>query len=114
MVGGTGNDTMSGGDGADQFWIRAGHGSDQIDGGAGPGGSSSGWMDAIRMMGGGDASTSYGADRIEGEGWTLVLDGDHVTASGSDYAIFNDNAAGTITFDGGETVTFHGIEQINW
>lgn len=105
LLGGAGNDHMSGGDGGDSFVVASMSGNDTVDGGAG-------WTDMIELAGlSGDVTVS--GNVVEGEGWTLVLDGDHsVTGQTLDSIELTADAIGTITFDEGGIIDFSGIDRI--
>ncbi|WP_170133931.1 cadherin domain-containing protein [Palleronia aestuarii] len=107
IVGGRGDDSLEGADGSDQFWIGSGEGADRVDGDIG-------WTDLVRIMDG--SGPVYGSgNAIDGEGWTVLVDDGHsVTGVSDGNATLSQDAAGIITFDEGGSVSFAGIEQINW
>ncbi len=104
----TGDDQLSGGDGNDLFLYLAGEGSDTIDGGGG------GWVDRVdlRQMTG---SVDVSGNTVTGQGWTMIVDGDHsIDGQTGERLDLSDDASGTISFTDGSTMTFDGIEQIDW
>ncbi|ARE39007.1 Alkaline phosphatase [Rhodovulum sp. P5] len=107
--GGSGSDVLSGGDGSDVFYAMAAMGDDTIAGGSGVS-----WTDIIDLGSAGGTATVSGQDII-GDGWVATIDGGSSILSDSDgVAVLSQDAAGTIVFDGGGTVSFTGIEQLNW
>ncbi|SEA73047.1 cadherin domain-containing protein [Rubrimonas cliftonensis] len=106
LRGGAGDDTLRGGDGDDLFVYGAGDGRDGVHGGVG-------WVDTISLEGMGAGATVIGADRIEGDGWTAVLDSGHsVTGQGSGVIELSDDASGVIVFDDLSELDFSEIERI--
>ena len=98
MIGGAGNDVSDGGTGDDAFVFRMGDGNDTVSGGSG--------TDAIVLMGadGGVPSLSD---------WSLSLTSGTATWSTNDVSLSPDSA-GTITFSDGSSVTFDGMERIDF
>ncbi|WOI57708.1 cadherin domain-containing protein [Palleronia sp. LCG004] len=107
LVGGTGNDFMEGGDGSDEFWVSSGEGADTVHG-------DTGWTDLIRIFDG-SGPVNVSDTQIDGNGWTLLVeDGSGITDVSDGGATLSQDAAGTITFDDGGSISFAGIEQIQW
>jgi Ca2+-binding RTX toxin-like protein len=99
LSGGAGDDSMVGGAGSDWFLVAAGEGVDTISGGTG-----GGWTDVIDLA---------GVTGAQGN-WTLMLTSGSITSTGSDAYTLSADAAGTINFNGGGSVSFLGIERIEW
>ena len=99
LYGGTGNDSLSGEDGNDSFYFTSMEGDDTVVGGAG-------WTDIIELAGfGGDVTVT--GSIVDGEGWTMVLDGGAtVTGQTLDSIELSTDATGVITFDEGGTIDF--------
>jgi Ca2+-binding RTX toxin-like protein len=99
IYGEAGNDSLVGGAGSDWFMVAVGEGTDSISGG-----TAGGWTDVIDLG---------GVTGAEGD-WTLMLTSGSVTATSSNAYVLSADAAGTITFDNGGSVSFLGIERIEW
>ncbi|MCB2101215.1 MAG: hypothetical protein KDE22_10125, partial [Rhodobacterales bacterium] len=101
FVAGAGDDQAWGGAGNDLFIFGAGDGTDTFSGG-------NGWTDTVQLDG------MDGAPN-DGNGWTLVVDGDAGYTIDGDVLTFEDgDASGTVTLDDGSTLTFEGVEKIEW
>lgn len=110
LDGGAGDDLLQGGDGDDVFFVAAMQGNDIVEGGAG--GS---WTDTLQLEGMGGGATSVMGDTVDGDGWTLVLDGGHsVTSLNSGVLELSSDAAGVVTFDDGGSVAFVDVERVTW
>jgi Ca2+-binding RTX toxin-like protein len=107
IYGGTGDDFLYGQNGDDTFYATSMQGNDSVNGG-------SGWTDVIELSGfSGDVTVD--GNMVDGEGWTMVLDGSHlVTGQTLDSIELTADAVGTITFDDGGTIDFTGIDRINF
>jgi len=99
LYGGAGDDEVYGGDGSDIFYFASDEGNDEFYGGEG-----SGWSDTIVLTDGmpaGDVSD-----------W-LTLTSGSVESTASGEIFLSEDAAGTISLDGGNAVlTFEGVEKI--
>ncbi|MCG8493713.1 MAG: cadherin domain-containing protein, partial [Sneathiellales bacterium] len=99
LYGGSGDDEVYGGEGSDIFYFASDEGSDQFHGGEG-----SGWSDTIVLTDGmpaGDVSD-----------W-LTLTSGSIESTASGEIFLSEDAAGTISLDGGNAVlTFEGVEKI--
>jgi Ca2+-binding RTX toxin-like protein len=119
LAGGMGDDTISGGAGDDTLTGDAG--SDLLVGGAGDdvflfgagddddtvqGGLAGGWTDTIMLDG-------VTGDYLTGD-WTLTLTSGSIEGVTSDALNLSQDAEGTIIIADGSTVSFEGIEQIQW
>ena len=107
LHGGTGNDSLTGGDGADQ--LLGNEGNDTLLGGVG----------ADALDGGADADLIYGTagDTVAGgEAVTTGTDNDTLVLNYADVQSItyggSSNEAGIVTFYGGGTLSFTGIETI--
>ncbi|MFK7762711.1 MAG: hypothetical protein AB8B62_05580 [Roseobacter sp.] len=110
LEGGAGDDLLQGADGDDVFFIAAMQGNDVVEGGAG--GS---WTDTLQLDGMGGGVTSVNGDTVDGDGWTLVLDGGHsVTSLNSGVLELSSDASGVVSFDDGGSVAFVDIERVTW
>ncbi|WVX51160.1 hypothetical protein ROLI_042610 [Roseobacter fucihabitans] len=110
LTGGAGNDLLYGGDDSDAFFIAAMQGNDTVDGGAG-----GAWTDTINLEGMGAGATNVSGGTVDGDGWTLVLDGGHsVNSLNSGVLELSSDASGVVTFDDGGTVTFTDVERVTW
>ena len=110
LTGGAGNDTLSGGVGTDllvggagddAFIFANGDGGDTIQGGVG-----GGWTDTIQLQG-------VTGDYLTGD-WTLNLTAGSIQGQAGNLLTLSQDAGGTITTVDGSTVSFEGIEQIQW
>lgn len=99
MVGGAGDDVISGGAGNDLFSFGEGDGDDTADGGEG-------WLDTVRLddVAGGP-----------GEGaWNLQLDSGSIEEQAEGYISLSQDASGTITLSDGSEMDIQAIERIEW
>ena len=110
LTGGDGNDTLSGGagvdlliggEGDDMFVFGLGDGSDTVEGGA-----AGGWTDTIQLEG-------VTGDHLTGD-WTITLTTGTIDGQAAGTIDLSDDAEGTITLSDGATVSFEGVEQIQW
>ena len=119
LAGGMGDDTVSGGAGGDT--LTGDEGSDLLIGGAGDdvflfgagddddtvqGGVAGGWTDTIALDG-------VTGDYLTGD-WTLTLTSGSIESTGTSGLTLSADAEGSIIIADGSTVTFEGIEQIQW
>ncbi len=98
LVGGTGDDTVDGGSGNDVFVFRMGDGHDTVSGGSG---------DDTIMLVGADGGSPDPSD------WSLNLTSGSASWSMDNVSLSAD-AAGTITFTDGSSMTFDGVETIDF
>ncbi|MBT6362284.1 MAG: DUF4114 domain-containing protein, partial [Rhodospirillaceae bacterium] len=98
LVGGAGNDVAIGGSGEDVYVFRPGDGQDVFEGGSGD--------DTIVLLNDEGAL----ADRSE---WTLNLTSGSYEES-DDKIEFSGGAEGTIEFADGSTLSFNGVQSIDW
>ncbi|HUT48382.1 MAG TPA: Ig-like domain-containing protein, partial [Alphaproteobacteria bacterium] len=110
LTGGDGNDTLSGdagsdlligGAGDDVFLFGTGDGDDTVQGGL-----VGGWTDTIQLEG-------VTGDYLTGD-WTLTLTSGSIQGATSGAITLSQDAEGTIIVSDGSTVTFEGVEQIQW
>ena len=98
---------MDGGAGQDLYLIGANEGNDTIT-------ETTGWTDVIDLQGMGSA-TMVSGNTVDGDGWTLVLDGgSSVTSQSGNTLDLSTDAAGVISFDDGGSVDFVGIDRVTW
>ncbi|MCW9033737.1 MAG: hypothetical protein OQJ97_05905, partial [Rhodospirillales bacterium] len=102
--GGTGNDNLAGGEGDDLFTWDIGDGNDRISG-------DDGW-DTLSISDGNNNGTSEG-------GWTVTLDdGSEFTIDPADDGAYldiaNDTSGTVVDMDTGESISFEGIERIEF
>ncbi|WP_298843888.1 LamG-like jellyroll fold domain-containing protein [uncultured Roseobacter sp.] len=110
IIGGGGDDLLSGGSGDDAFYIAAMQGNDTIDGGAG-----ASWTDTLHLDGMGGGGANISGNTVDGDGWTLMLDGGHtVTSLNSGVLEMSSDASGVVSFDDGGSVSFTDLERITW
>ncbi len=100
FVGGAGTDFAIGENGADTFLLLEASGQNFFRGGSGN------WTDGIDIQG------ANGAD--PGSGWNFVLTDGSVISQGNGIATLSKEASGTISLDDGTTLTFNGVEELNW
>jgi len=100
FIGGPGFDTALGEKGADTFLLLEASGQNIFRGGGGN------WTDAIDIQG------ANGAD--PGSGWTFVLTDGSVISQADGVATLSNEASGTISLNDGTTLTFDGVEELNW
>ena len=100
FIGGPGSDTALGEMGADTFLLLEASGQNIFCGGTGN------WTDVIDIQG------ANGAD--PGSGWTFVLTDGSVISQGDGVATLSNEASGTISLNDGTTLTFDGVEELNW
>ncbi len=140
LSGGAGNDTVSGGDGADTLYgnegddtqsggsgtdiIRGGEGADLLIGNA-QADTLSGGVGADTMSGGSDEDVLVGgsgndvfissASDFNGDTISDFSVGDQIVVKASDVSSLNGSAtAGSITLNGGETITLTGLTASTW
>ncbi len=99
--GGADDDVATGGQGDDMFIFGLGGGNDSFDGGNGS------WTDTVRL-------TDADGGSVSSDDWNLVLDQGSVEVDADSYVQLSNDAAGTITFTDGSTLTFEGVERIEW
>ncbi|WP_420904927.1 hypothetical protein [Candidatus Magnetaquiglobus chichijimensis] len=104
LDGGAGNDVMTGGDGNDIFILRAGGGSESVQGGIG-----AGWTDAVRLEGVNAAPSTHLANVGD---WTLETHADYHVVTGGAIEFDSGDASGVITLWDGSQIAFEGIERI--
>jgi len=100
FIGGAGSDTAIGEKGADTFLLLEASGQNIFRGGSGV------WTDVIDIQG------ANGAD--PGSGWTFILTDGSVISQSDGVATLSKEASGTISLNDGTTLTFDGVEELNW
>jgi hypothetical protein len=99
---GSGNDSVAGFEGGDNFFIfEAGDGNDSFSGAEG-----SDWTDIIKV----DAPEAYGGV-ID---WTLHVESGSIETEDENHMELSQDAAGSIDFADGSSIDFSNIEQIQW
>ena len=95
-----GSDIATGDKGADTFLMLEASGQNIYRGGSGV------WTDVIDIQG------ANGAD--PGSGWSFVLTDGSVISQSDGVATLSKEASGTISLNDGTTLTFDGVEELNW
>lgn len=100
LDGGAGSDIAFGENGADTFLLLEASGQNIFRGGSGN------WIDVIDIQG------ANGAD--PGSGWDFVVTEGLVISQGDGVALLSKESSGTISLGDGTTLTFSGVEELNW
>ncbi|NGZ07512.1 MAG: calcium-binding protein [Magnetococcales bacterium] len=103
LDGGAGNDVLMGNDGNDIFILRAGGGSESVQGGM-----AGGWIDSVRLEGA-DPAPSVSLANVGN--WTMETNSDYTVVSGA-IQFDHGDASGVITLWDGSQIAFEGIERI--
>ena len=109
VTGSSGDDNVWGGDGADRYIFNPFEGNDYFNAGTGDGGMMGGWTDVVQL----DATADPNAD--PNNPWTITVNGVEVQYDLASGALDLDpDSAGVITLSDGSTLTFEGLERIEW
>ena len=101
LFGGAGDDNLYGGEGDDELHFSSGEGNDIAYGGQG--------TDTVMLH-----DLTGGPGVVAGAGTWSLTTGDSYTTNGDVITFDNPDASGTITYWDGSTLTFFGVEKINW
>jgi len=100
LTGGQGDDVAFGGEGNDSYFFNAFDGQDTFHGGEG-------WTDTINL------SEANSAD--PDAPWTITVDGEQVAPTdGESFINFEEDTSGVVSMADGSTLTFDGVERVEW